>query len=397
MTEVGGKLLWGCGSVEVETLRGSAARGGTLLGLLVALALVSCVAPAAGPGEPDGPRIYNAPAPSSEERYCAWYGARDGDRLYFGQAPFWSAMRRAGGDPAADLRRRGPQWIGRFDLAHERLLPPLRVDAANDGKGRSGVWDVHVDAGRLYFTTFFEQAGSVDLASGRVRALALGRALNELAEGPDGALLATRYGSGEAEGSGEVIAFGPDGRLRDRFRLEPPAGYRVAPKTPAWDPARGELWVTTDLLPDDPEAPIRHDAYRIDAEGRTLERIAEPEIQFVARGPDGALYRAELRGRELALRVVPLPGAGPEAQLPLDAEFPAEHDFVQDIQPADDGRVVVTRWSGRVHVLQPDGSLRAADLPRLDPEGLYYTAVVRGDRLCATHCADVTVVCIDAP
>ena len=34
---------------------------------------------------------------------------------------------------------------------------------------------------------------------------------------------------------------------------------------------------------------------------------------------------------------------------------------------------------------------------RIDPEGLYYTAVLHGDRLCATYCADVTVVCVNAP
>jgi hypothetical protein len=41
--------------------------------------------------------------------------------------------------------------------------------------------------------------------------------------------------------------------------------------------------------------------------------------------------------------------------------------------------------------------VRSVSLPRLDPAGLYYTAVLHGDRLCATYCADVTVVCVDAP
>ena len=57
----------------------------------------------------------------------------------------------------------------------------------------------------------------------------------------------------------------------------------------------------------------------------------------------------------------------------------------------------MTRWSGRIHVVQGDESVRSVDLPRLAPGGLYYTGVLYGDRLCVTHCADVTVVCVDAP
>ncbi|MGI9590276.1 MAG: hypothetical protein ACR2P8_02825, partial [Myxococcota bacterium] len=170
------------------------------------------------------------------------------------------------------------------------------------------------------------------------------------------------------------------------------------PKTPAWDAPRSALWVTTDLLPiDDPGAPDRHDAYLLDSEDGLQRRIAEPELHFAASGSDGALYLAEAAGAELHLRVKPPPGAGPERRYLLDGAFPAELDFVQDIQPAADGRVALTRWSGAVHVLHPDGRLSRAQLPRLDPEGLYYTGVLHGKRLCATYCADVSVVCIDAP
>lgn len=84
-------------------------------------------------------------------------------------------------------------------------------------------------------------------------------------------------------------------------------------------------------------------------------------------------------------------------EIALDHAFPGEVDFAQDIQVAPDGRIAVTRWSGVVHVLDPEGQLHRVSLPRLDPAGLYYTAVLRGDRLCATYCADVTVVCVDAP
>ena len=81
----------------------------------------------------------------------------------------------------------------------------------------------------------------------------------------------------------------------------------------------------------------------------------------------------------------------------LDSAFPGSVDFVQDIKPAADGRVAVTRWSGNVHVVDPAGGVVTVSLPRLDPNGLYYSGVLHGERLCVTHCADVTVVCTDVP
>jgi len=340
--------------------------------------------------------VATADPPSADERYCAWYGAPGGDGvLYFGEAAFWWAMAHAGGDPTADLRRPGPQLVGRFDLAREQLLPPLDVGR---GEGRSGVWDVLADGGEVYFTTFYEGAGAVDPATGVVRRLDLGAAPNELGIGPDGLLLLTRYGSGTQTGDGNVVGFRRDGRIAREWQLPPPAGYRVAPKTPAWDEARGALWVTTDLLPEAPGEgrPLRHDAYRLDLAGAAVLQPASPELQFAARGPDGRFYRALVAGRQLALEVSPSADA-PAQRVLLDPGFAPELDFVQDIQPADDGRVAVSRWSGIVHVLHPDGSVGSVQLPRLDPSGLYYTTVLHGDRLCATYCADVTVVCADAP
>jgi hypothetical protein len=81
----------------------------------------------------------------------------------------------------------------------------------------------------------------------------------------------------------------------------------------------------------------------------------------------------------------------------LDPRFPVAYDFVQDLQVAGDGRVVVTRWSGVVHVVDPEGRVASSRLPDLDPHGLYYSAAVEGDRVCATYCADVSVVCGPAP
>jgi hypothetical protein len=321
-----------------------------------------------------------------------------GGILYFGQSAFWSALRAHAGDPLADLLHAGPQYIGRFDLRTEKLLAPLDV---GEPDSRSGVWDVlaHAD-GWLYFTTFFESAGRVDPVSGRVERLHdLGLGLNELARGPDLRVLASRYGSGDADaGDGSAVSIAPTGVIDAEWTLDAPLGFRSAPKSVAWDRARGEIWVTADLLPRGTDVEARHEAYVLDADGALKRRIADPEIQFVTVRPDGTLLRAEVDGSALRLRVVPPPGASNAARaILLDARFPAAFDFVQDIQPADSGRVVITRWSGRVHIVDDDGHFASVDLPKLDPNGLYYTAVLSGDRLCATYCADVSVVCVDAP
>lgn len=361
------------------------------LAVALALALAGC----AGWPSHRGLHIVTAPAPSADERYCAWYAAAQGDVLYVGESAFWSAMRGAGGDPRADLAHPGPRPIGRFDLRRERWLAPLSVGPPDSP---SGVWDVHPAHGQVYFTTFFGDAGRVDATGGEpVLFPDAGRALNELADGPDGRVLASRYGSGlEAEGDGELLTLEPDGEVAERFHLPAPDGYRVAPKTPAWDPARGQLWATTDLFPL-VAGEIRHDAYRVDRVGGAVLRSARPELQFVTVDASGRLLRIEADA-ELWLHSDPPPDAPlPSLRVLLEREFPRELDFVQDVKTAPDGRIVVTRWSGRVHVVDPAGDVRTLDLPRLDPEGLYYTGVLRGDRLCVTHCADVTVVCTDAP
>ena len=374
--------------------------------VLAALSATGCASD--GPAAPGstfasgtGLSVYHANAPSRDERYCAWYGAQDADGvLYFGEAAFWSAKASSGGDPTADLLRVGPQLVGRFDLAGERWLPPLEV---GEPESRSGVWDVLVgEDGEIYFTTFFEEAGSVSPATGRVRRLALGRALNELAPGPDGTVLATRYGTGTADGgNGDVIAFDRAGHIVRRWLLAAPPGHRVAPKTPLWDGLRRVLWVTADHLPvtsaDGTDTRPRHEAIAIGEDGEAHLLPERPELLFAAKGEDGTIYRAESDAHALWLSVIPPPERGEPRRVPLDDAFAPELDFAQDIQVAADGRVAVTRWSGIVHVLHPDGRVRSTALPRLDPARLYYTAVLHGDRLCATYCADVTVVCVDAP
>ncbi len=366
-----------------------------------AIVLTSCISP-----EPTV-RVATAPAPSAVERYCAWYGdARDGT-LYFGQAPFWSALQASGGRPTGDLDREGPALIGRFDLANERLLPPLNVSAGGD---RSGVWDVLAHRnGRIYFTSYFEHAGYIDPDRGVTRRFeALGLGLNELAEGPGGGLLATRYRrqghSGGSGGGGSVVLFGVEGTPLAEYRLGAPPGWVALPKTVAFDPLRREIWVTSDGLRESDLAtqsrgPIdlrrsRHDTYVLDSQGREKRRIAVPEIQFVVFAENGTGYRAEVEGRLLTLRIVP-PAPEPERIVRLDDRFPGHLDFVQDIQPMPDGRTVVTRWSGWIHVVGPDLGVRSLRLPSIESGGLYYTAVLSDHRICATYCADVTVVCRD--
>jgi hypothetical protein len=364
---------------------------GTVCGLGVLLVVgLACSAPIR---DRDRTRVVTAAAPSGAERYCAWYGAVHAGTLYFGMAAFWSAN-AVHRHPTGDLREPGPQPIGRFDLATERMRAPLEVGTPG---ARSGVWDVLALDGAVYFTTYFESAGRVDPQSGEVSRFAgLGLGLNELARGPDGSVLVSRYGAGPG-GNGSVLAFSPAGEALEEWPLTAASGYRVAPKTVAWDARRRRIWATADLLRVD-GGPPRFPSYVIEPRRGATGRIDRPEIQFVAFAEDGTGYRAVLDGSLLRLIIVPPPGSG-RRLLPvtLDRAFPSGLDFAQDIQVAADGRVVVTRWSGRVHVVDADGTARSVQLPRLDPEGLYYTAVLHGGRLCATHCADVTVVCVDAP
>ncbi len=369
----------------------AAARIGTRATAAAALlgAALACSAP---PGAQAPYTLATGDPPSRAERYCAWYGDARGDVLYFGAAPFWSALRAHGGDPRGDLAAAGPQPVGRFDLRRGQLLAPLEVGGP---ASRSGVWDVLAHPnGRVYFTTYFEAMGSVDPSSGEVRRFeSLGPGLNELAPGPDGNLLVSRYGVTDGA-PGALLVFSPDGERIDEFPLDAPPGYRAAPKTVAFDPIRAEFWATTDLLPE-ADAAIRHDTYVLDRRGHELRRIESPEVHFVAFAADGSGYRAEVDGARLEL-VVLTPNA-PVRRILLDDGFVASHDFVQDILRAPDGRVVVTRWSGWIHVIEDARAPRTLQLPRLEPGGLYYSGVVRDNRVCATYCGGIRVVCRDIP
>jgi hypothetical protein len=367
---------------------GDASPVGGLRRVAMALLWLGATACATGGTPERGILVYETPAPQTAERYCAWYGdASPEGVLYFGAAAFWSTWRASGGDPSADLEAEGPQWVGRFDLRSRAWLEPLDVTAEG---ARSGVWDVFAHANRrVYFTTYFEDMGWVHPESGEVRRLpALGAGLNEIAAGPGDSLLVTRYGASDSGGS--VLLVGPDGELLAEHPLEPPAGYTAAPKTAAFDPRRREIWVTTDLL-SDAGGPARHDTYVLGADGRELRRLESPEIQFVAFGPDGGGWRAEVEDGSLWLRVAPADGG--ERRLLLDDAFDAGLDFAQDVKLAPDGSAVVTRWSGLVHVVSSSGEVRTLRLPRLEEGGLYYSGVLEDGGVCVTYCGGVRVVC----
>jgi len=334
--------------------------------------------------------------PSDSEDYCAWYADSGDEVLYFGASPFWSAYRETGGDPGGDLRAPGPQFVGRFDLERMVFAEPLAVGGP---EARAGVWDVLAHPnGRVYFTTYFESAGYVDPASGRVKRFeAAGTGLNELSLTAGSEILATRYGTSEG-GSGSVVVLDTEGAILAEYPLEGPEGYRALPKSLALDPVRGEIWVNTDLLPKvGGEDEYRHDTRVLGPGGRERLRFERPEVQFMVFGPDGTGYFAERDGSLLNLRVRPPDRASAAIFtgriVPLDDAFPGDRDFVQDVRVDGEGRVVVTRWSGRIHLVDRHGDVELILLPRPGGKGLYYTGVLAGGRLCATYCGGVTVVC----
>lgn len=344
-------------------------------------------------------KLLTQPPPSNDKQYCAWYGDDRGNLLYFGESAFWSAYRSKEGDPTAVLRSPGRQLIGRVDLTHWALLPPLDVTLPGS---RSGVWDVLAHPnGRIYFTTYFDLSGYVDPATGHSQRFeSAGVGLNELEVGPDRGVLVTRY-AGPGDSDGSVVVLDPDGRIRDEWILAPPPGYRVAPKSVAYDRTRKEIWVTTDLLPTG-TGPIRHDARVLDDDGREIARFDDPELHFIAFDTDGSGVAAEVDDGGLFLRVISRGARGAPGhrgrRFPVDEYFRRDADFVQDIKFAPGGRAVVTRWSGRVHIVEPGGNdIQSVRLPRLAADGLYYTAVLRDDGICATLCAEVNVVCLGAP
>lgn len=364
--------------------------------VLLVVALVAC-RPA-----PPGPAIAYVPAatrvftddtlPSGPESYGAWFADTDGRVIYFGLSPFWELWWRSGGDARADLAEPGDHLIGRFDLDVERFLPPLRVRAAGP-ESRGSVWDVLVHSnGRIYYTTYFEEIGSVAADGSDVRHFAgLGTGFNELVEGPDSHVYVTRYSDAPADPAarryGAVVVLSPEGELVRELRLAPAAGRFVAPKSLDVDPRSGEIWVNTDTF--EPDGRIVHETLRLAADGRILERRAAPELHFMRFDRRGRLWLAESREGVLSLRV--LRAGRLLARLPLGACEPL--DFVQEIWPTADGGALLALWSARVIRVVPSGTgfrvaaLRLEVPPACRPpvgRSLLYTAVAHRGYLYAT-------------
>jgi len=325
---------------------------------------------------------------------CAWFADRSGDVVLFGESAFWF-LSRSRGRPDAVLDHPEPAKIGRFDLRTETFLRALDADGSRPG----GVWDVVAAEGRIYFTALFGSAGWVDLKRSRVISLeALGPGSNEIAKLPGRQLAITRYGATD-QGNGSVLVISAEGHLLREIPLEGDPTWRVAPKSIAYDPVRHWLWINTDLLPrpGDVSREARHDARGIDlTSGQERIRIDHPELQNLVFDPKGRGYWVWADGRRLTLRVTE-PDAARRADAGrewlLDTTFAAESDFAQEIRVETDGRAVVTRWSGVLHILDTSGALRTLRLPRPEPVGLYYSGFLRGDRVCATYCSGVRVVC----
>jgi hypothetical protein len=333
-----------------------------------------------------------------------------------GLSAFWSEMARAGGDPRADLERAGPALIGRFDLDLERWLEPIDV-ATPDTLDRSGVWDVLAHPnGRLYFTTFFGEAGYVEPDRRRVvRLPEAGPFLNELALGPDGHVLVTRYSAPDEQGSGSLVILDEAGRIVAEWRLRAGRGRRLAPKSVAYDPVWQEVWLTTDLLdengqalPDTLPRGATRPAVVLGLDGIERTRFEDAEIQFVVFDREGAGYLAMAGGDDgQRLSLVGFPETDPSRDLAsaprvlLDDAFPSQHDFVQEVRADQEGSVVVTRWSGRIHRIEPLanglGAVGHLQLAAPPEGGLFYTGVVHENRLCASLCGGVRVVCAQAP
>lgn len=347
-------------------------------------------------------RPYTIAAAEATPGSCAWFADRRGNEIVFGESAFWSLWRGSFGSPAAAATPQ-PARIGRFDLETERLLEPLQWERTIPG----GTWDVLAVGDRIYFTALFGAPGWIDVGPRHATRLAsLGSGSNEIIALPDGGVALTRYAEGPA-GGGAVLILSEAGDLVAEFRLEAAeAGWSVAPKSLAYDAPRGWIWVNTDLLPGPPVVATggpgaRHGALALDfRSGEIALRIAQPELQTMAFDAAGRGYWVWSDAGRLVLRVTDPDGErGPRAGRAwvLEASFAGDADFAQEIRIEPGNRVVVTRWSGVVHVLEPSGALRSLALPRLDPAGLYYSAFVHGERVCATYCSGVRVVCAALP
>jgi hypothetical protein len=315
------------------------------------------------------------------ERYGSWFGDTDGRILYFGLSPFNAVLRRCeaeGGElcPLRDLAETGDHLIGRFDMDEERFLEPLRV-RPNDPGATSSVWDVLVHGnGRIYYTTVWNEFGSVRLDGSDVQHHpGAGAGLNELWEGPDGEIYVTRY-LGENPG---VAIFGPDGGLRRELVMPQAPGATICPKSLAVDPATREVWLNTDVFYDD--GGVGYDAYRLSADGAVLEKVSHPAIVFLSIDPAGRRWFVDDADLAWTLRIVEPDGGTTRVELGARASL----DVVQDIKHHGDVTVLST-WQRRVFAVRAPagGPVESCVLPAPpvdcdDDAALGYTAVVARD------------------
>jgi hypothetical protein len=373
---------------------------------LLSLALAAQAACGRGSSPAAEPAWFRAgPWNSGPEPYSAWFADSDGRILYFGLSPFWTLWWETAEDPRADLREPGDHLIGRFDLERGRFLPPLLVRRRGPGS-RGSVWDVLVHRnGRIYYTTYFEEIGSVAPDGSDVRHFAgLGAGWNELVEGPGGLVYATRYSDSPedpgAQRRGSVGVLSPEGALLRELPIEPDRGRFRAPKSLAVDPASGEIWVNVDAFSSD--GSVSYEALRLSPGGEVLGTWpAPPELQFAAFDASGRGWFAEAERAELRLRVVA--GGREIAATSLGARRPV--DFVQDIRFGPDGAAILASWAGRAFVARLEGEelrvreVRFALPPDCAPprgRSLLYTAVFARGSLYATLFCRATILRADA-
>ena len=355
---------------------------------------------------PPGSAAFRAPEPSGDgERYSSWFADERDGVVYFGLSVFWTAL-WATGDPRADLLVPGPHLIGRFSLSSESFLPPLVVRAAAPDV-RSSVWDVLAHPnGWIYYTTFYEEMGRVDPATGRVEYFPeLGHGLNELALGPNGRIYATRYGSGVDDsgqrGDGAIVVASESGVLLREIPLHARDGAVTAVKSVAVDPTSGSAFANADVLGSDGSV-----AFARFVLGTDLSLVAgpifEPELLFVAFAPDGRMYAVEDdHGRlRLSLR------GGLHVPATLDLGMREPSDFAQDIHFAPDGTAAIAFWSGRVELVRErEGRLEHASLALAKPpecapprgRSLVYSAFTTKTYTYATLFCGVTILRAELP
>ena len=344
------------------------------------------------------------------EHYASWFGDSDGHVFYFGLSPFWQASARcqkAGGRDCAlaDLEQPGDHLIGRFDLEHARFLDSLVVRPL-DPKARSSVWDVLVHSnGRIYYTTGWDEFGSVRRDGSDVRHYAgAGAGLNELWEGPEGEIYVTRYcGShrGAPDESGAVAVFGPDGQHRRELPFKKEDGASICPKSVAVDPHTRDIWVNSDVIRPS-GGPTGYETFRLSSTGQVLERFASPSVDFLSFDAAGRGWFAENTGGRFVVRIASPDGS--VRRLDLGAHGPI--DVVQDIKHF--GRVtLLATWGLTVYLVRelPDGKFETKALhpprPTHCPPSpvLGYTAVLapRGEIYESVNCGIMVVRATDIP